>query len=156
MNTDMATGLSTTSRVPQDKMISLEVSAPLPLFFKGNQSAHVAEMRAMQQSREAEVRRARLAKRRELRDLAARWRESVDCCRIEQGKVLPQVQDEWRAMLIDYRSGMTRFASLSEAQMKVVMAEMDVVMHKADGWMVYRQWQAALGADVSTFAETAE
>jgi outer membrane protein, heavy metal efflux system len=139
------TGEPFSGRVPQDKMVSLEVSAPLPLYFRGNQSAKVDELRAMQHGRELDLARARLEKQQELLELAARWKQSVDCCRIEQGKVVPQVRDTWRAMLNDYRSGKASFASLADAQMKLVMAEMDVIMHKADGWIAYRQWQAALG-----------
>ncbi|HEY3296076.1 MAG TPA: TolC family protein [bacterium] len=145
MSTSEMTGITTNSKIKQDPMISLELAAPLPLFYKGNQRAKVRELSAMQSSREAELAKARLTKEQELRDLYARWKQSVDCCRIEQGKILPQTEDTWRAVLIDYRAGKAPFVSLSEARMKVVMAEMDVIMHKADGWAVYRQWQAALG-----------
>lgn len=148
MSTSEMTGITTVSKVKQDPMLSIELAAPVPLFSAGNQTARVRELAAMQASREAELAKARLAKEQELRDLAAQWKQSVDDFRIEQGKVLPQAVDAWRAMLIDYRAGKTSFLSLSEARMKVVMAQMDVVMHKAEGWAVYRQWQAARGKGI--------
>jgi outer membrane protein TolC len=130
-------------------MISLELSAPIPLFYRGNQRAREREAISMRESREAEWKKARLMQQQELRDLEALWRSSVDCCRLEQGKVVPQAEAAWRSMLIDYRSGKATFGSLAEARMKVVMAEMELIMHKADGWSAYRRFQAAQGKAIT-------
>ena len=148
MSTDQMTGITTVSKIKQDPMISLELSAPLPLFYKGNQQAKVSELSAMQHSREAELAKVRLAKQQELRDLAAKGQQDRDNFRTAQENIVPQAEDAWQAMLIDYRAAKVPFASLAEARMKVVMAQMDAIMYKADGWAVYRQWQAALGKGI--------
>jgi outer membrane protein TolC len=142
---DDATGETGLRRMKQDGMVSIELSAPLPLFYHGNQRARIGEMTAMQSGKEADLAKERLDKERQLRELYARWKETADCCRIAQGKVLPQAEAAWQATLIEYRAGRTSFMALSEARMSVVMAEMELLMHRADAWASYRQWLSALG-----------
>jgi cobalt-zinc-cadmium efflux system outer membrane protein len=152
-NTSEMTGITTTSHMPQDAMISIELSAPLPLFYKGNQRAQIEELSALQSERQAEVAKARLDKQQELRDLAAQRKAAVDGYRIEQERLVPQVLDTWRALLIDYREGKVPFTSLSEGQISVVKAQMDVIMHMAQGWTVYREWQTARGEGTALVTE---
>jgi outer membrane protein TolC len=133
------------ARMKQDDMVSIGLSAPLPLFYRGNQRALVRENAAMVRSRSAELDKARLAKAEELRRLHALWQEEADCCRLGLAKIIPLTEDLWQTSLADYQAGKIPFTMLTEARMKVVMAEMDQIMHRADAWIVYHQFYLAQG-----------
>ena len=60
-STSEMTGITTTTRLPQDPMISIELSAPVPLFYGRNQRARIEELSAVRGESEAHTAQARLA-----------------------------------------------------------------------------------------------
>ena len=145
---DPHTGAPTTEIMNQDNMLSMEVSVPLPLFYRGNQRAEVSELRAMRRSTEQNAARARLAKAQELRELHALLLEKSTNYQIAANTVLPQAEETWRATLLDYRAAKLPFMTLAEARMSVVMTEMAAIMLRAEAWAAYYRWQAALGKPI--------
>ena len=145
MVTDPVTMETTNQKLKQDGMISIELSAPVPLFYRGNQEAKVREMSAIARNREADLTKARLQKEQQLREIYIRMKEVMACCNLAQASILPRAKSLWESTLNDYRAGKVPFMSLSQAQMNVVMAEMENVMHRADAWGLLAQWYAALG-----------
>jgi outer membrane protein, heavy metal efflux system len=145
---DVMGGQSQVARLKQDRMYTLEVSVPIPVFYSTNQSARVNELRAMQQDGEASLAVAQLSKQKELRDLYIKWKETADNSRISQGKVLPQAENAYQAALIDYQAGKATFMSLSEARMNVIMAETDALMQRAEAWSAYHGWLLALNTSM--------
>jgi cobalt-zinc-cadmium efflux system outer membrane protein len=152
MGTDPMTGESIAGRAKQDNMISVELTAPLPVFYRNNQQARVSELEAMTRSRSDDYNRAVLAKEQELRTIYAQWKERADRFRINQS-VLLKTEDAWQATLNDYLSGVSPFMNLSEARMNVVMAQMESIMLRADSWGLFWRWHAALGTAIQSNQE---
>jgi outer membrane protein TolC len=142
---DPMTQMPAPAHLKQDNMWTFEVSAPLPLFYPGNQRAKVRETSAMQTAREADLSKARLLKEQQLREIYATWQENNDGGHIAQDQLGPQSENTWRVSLTDYRAGKITLMALSEARMAVVMAEMETIMRRADAWVAYRRWFDALG-----------
>ena len=142
---DPHTGAPAEEVMNQDNMVTVEVSVPLPLFYRGNQRARVSETSAMQRGAEDLTERARLLKARELRDLHAIMQEKIENYTIVSSRVLPQAEETWNVTMLDYRAAKLPFMSLSEARINIVTAEIDAIMLRADAWAAYYRWQAALG-----------
>jgi outer membrane protein TolC len=147
MSIDHNTGAAVAGRAKQDNMISLELTAPVPIFYRNNQRARVSELEAMKRGRADDYNRAVLAKEQELRTIYAQWKESADRFRINQS-VLLKTEDAWQAALNDYLSGASPFMNLSEARMNVVMAQMESLTLRADSWGLFWRWYAALGTAI--------
>ncbi len=134
-----------TGTVNQMNMISLGVTFPIPLFNKGNQRAESAEMTAMRLSASAKVIDFRLVLESEIRQLHASWEEQNNCCAFVQETVIGRSESLFATALIDYRAGKTPFMELSQAQMSLVMAKMELSMSRAEAWGVRAKLLAALG-----------
>jgi outer membrane protein TolC len=143
--TDPHTGVPTQEVMKQDNMVTLEVTVPLPLFYRRNQHAQISEFQAMQRSADFGAERLKLAKAQELRELHALLQEKIGNYEITARSVLPQAENAWQASLLDYRGAKLPFMTLTEARMNVVMAEMDAIMLRADAWATIYRWRAALG-----------
>ncbi len=149
--TDPMTGaIIPPGRIKRDPMISLELGIPIPLFYRGNQQARVRELSAMQRAREAEAASARLMKEEELQDLYAQWKKNAASSRLEVSTVLPRAEETWRSTLNEYRGGKATLVALSEARMAVIMAEVELLMHRADAWAAHYRWLAAMGQPLFT------
>lgn len=146
------TGENVAGRDKQDNMISVELTAPVPVFYRNNQRARVKELEAMKRSRADDYERTVLAKQQELRTIFAQWKDRSDRIRINRS-VSQETEAAWRATLTDYVAGAVPFMNLSEARMNVVMAQMESIMLRADGWGIYWRWRAALGMTTQTIPE---
>ncbi|MCX6640960.1 MAG: TolC family protein [bacterium] len=129
----------------QDNMISLELSFPIPLFYRGNQAAKTQEMGAMLTQSQNVYQKIRLEKRRELDQIYAHWKSKLDNYHTTVERILPAADNLWNSTLNDYRAGKVTIMNLAQARMSLVMARMDAAMLLADTWALRGQWQAALG-----------
>ncbi len=143
--TDPHTGEPISQSIKQDNMVTIEASAPLPLFSRGNQQARIQEARAMNRDRQSEQRESVLNLQQELRFMHAEFTETISQYDVNR-RVVQQAEAAWRSALVDYQAGMYPYMGLSEARMILVMAQIDSVMYRAKAWATYRQWQSLLGS----------
>lgn len=143
--TDQHTGEPISQSLKQDNMVTIEVSAPVPLFSRGNQQAKINEARAMNRSRQSEQLESVLNLQRELRFVHAVFVETVSQSDVNR-RVVQNAEEAWRSALVDYQAGTYPYMGLSEAGMILVMAQIDSVMYRAKAWATYQQWQCLLGS----------
>jgi outer membrane protein, heavy metal efflux system len=129
----------------QDNMVSLEVSFPIPVFYRGNEASKVQEIGAMLVRNQYDYQKIRLDKRRELEEITSRWKKKNSSYLILDHSVIPTAKELWQSTLNDYKAGKIPIMNLSQAQMSVVMNEMEADMLLADAWGLRGQWLAALG-----------
>ncbi|MBK6766483.1 MAG: TolC family protein [bacterium] len=141
---DPHTGEPISQSLKQDNMVTFEVSAPVPLFSRGNQQAKINEARAMNRSRQSEQIESVLNLQQELRFVHAEFTETINQSEVNS-RVLQQGEAAWRSALVDYQAGIYPYMGLSEARMILVMAQIESVMYRAKAWATYQQWQSLLG-----------
>lgn len=141
---DPHTGEPISQSNKQDNMVTIEMSAPVPLFSRGNQRARIQEARAMNRDRQSEQRESVLNLQQELRIAHAEFTETINQYEVNR-RVVQQAEAAWRSALVDYQAGMYPYMGLSEARMILVMAQIESVMYRAKAWATYQQWQSLLG-----------
>jgi outer membrane protein TolC len=142
--TDPHTGELISQSSKQDNMATIELSAPVPLFYRGNQRAKIQEARAMNRDRQGEKSESVLNLQQELRIVHAEFMESKNQFEVNS-RVMQQAEAAWHSALVDYQAGMYPYMGLSEARMILVMAQTESVMYRAKAWAIYQQWQSLLG-----------
>jgi len=148
-----ATGMLMTEKMDMDNMISLELSAPVPLFGKGNQKAQIAEASAMNSQARADASRVKLELEKRLRKLHASWKEQNDCCAFVKDNLIGQADALYQAVQIDYRAGKAPYMELSRARMNLIMAYMELITSRAEAWGYKAEWDAELGLIGETIEE---
>lgn len=140
----MADGEAGLVRKKLDDMIGLEASFSIPLFYRRNQQAQVAEMRAMVREAQQRLEDARLLKQKQMR-------EYYYCCgqyevaRTAKTQLYEAAMSLWESRLIDYQNNKVDLMSLQEARMQLTMTKMEIVMRVYDAWMTRWSVLTALG-----------
>ncbi|MFN3821724.1 MAG: TolC family protein [bacterium] len=128
-----------------DDMIGLEVSVVVPLFYRRNQQAQIAEMQAMVREAEFGLQDARIKKRDQIRQLYARWWEAHWRAEVALQQLIPVAQGVWEARMADYRGGRVDYMALQESGKMLIEAKMEAQMAVADAWMARGLLLTSLG-----------
>ncbi len=139
---DMGSAAETT---PLDDMLSLELSLPLPLFYRGNQRALVQENEAMLRQTQADYRTGNVELRERIQQGYARWEKAQKTYRLITDQLHPSAELVFKARLSEYQRGALPLMSLTEALMQLVMQKMDQVMAWADFYMAKSDLERLLG-----------
>jgi outer membrane protein TolC len=138
-------GGSPGTKVPLGDMLSVELSFPIPLFFRGNQRALVQESRAMLSRAEANYQAGDVELRDEVRQAHARLESAISTYDLIADTLLPRAEETYQASLAAYQGGSLPFMSLNEALMQVTMRRMDLAMALADLHMARADLSRRLG-----------
>jgi outer membrane protein TolC len=141
----VAYGIRQDYGMPRDNMFSVELSLPLPFFYKGNQKAVAQETQAMLQTKQLELENITLRKRQQMQELLLQWRERSQRLYVLQARILPQLETAWSFLLIDYRAGKANYMELSEIRMRLLMSEMEAVMLKAEILSIRMKYYTSVG-----------
>lgn len=142
--TDPHTGEPISQSLKQDNMVTIEVSASIPLLSRGNQQAKISEARAMSRSQQSEQKESMLNQQQELRIVHSEFAKTINQYEVNR-QVVEQSEAAWRSALVDYQAGVYPYMGLSDARTVLVMAQIESVMYRAKAWATYRQWQSLLG-----------
>jgi outer membrane protein TolC len=140
-----ALAMGFTESMPQNNMLSLQASFPIPLFAHGNQNAIVQENQAMLARAQAENASGAIKLRDEVRQAYDRLRAALSTYTLIADTLLPDAEAAFRASLPIYQTGKLPFMTLNEAQMQVVMQKMDLVMALSDVYMARADLERLLG-----------
>ncbi len=113
-------------------LLSLEVRIPLPLFYRGNQKAALAENQAMLRGAEARYRSEGLRLQEEVRTVYEELQAAYRTYELIRADLLPRAVEIWKAALVDYQSSRIPFMTVNDALLEVVMQEMDLTMALVD------------------------
>lgn len=123
---ELGIGASYGQRTGENDMVSLEISASLPIFARSRQLEMRREAAAMHDAADRELEAARLEARAELvsaRQEAGTARELVT---LYVSSLLPQAEASYTAALSAYRVGRADFPMVLEAQNAILMYEHDL------------------------------
>lgn len=149
MMVDPITMTTSAVKTYPDNMLSFEVSLPLPIFAEGNQGARIGESEAMSRSLAFQQQRLELSNEQAYRRLTAELEGSRS--RIELlTRLEAQYADLWQATLTDYQAGKASYDMLSDAQMKLIDAKMEIIQLRASMWQDYWQRLAIAGKAYET------
>lgn len=113
-------------------LLSLEIRIPLPIFYRSNQKAALAENRAMLRGAEARYRTDGLQLLEEVRTISAEFQASYRTYELIRDELLPRAEEIWRTALADYKSNRIPFMTLNDILLDLVLQETELTTAVAD------------------------
>lgn len=113
-------------------LLSLEIRIPLPIFYRSNQKAALAENRAMLRGAEARYRTDGLQLLEEVRTISAEFQASYRTYELIRDELLPRAEEIWRTALADYKSNRIPFMTVNDILLDLVLQETELTTAVAD------------------------